>query len=364
MKSSLWSRAWLGVFFLSGLLLALSCRFGTEPAQAPNETLKEIGKDDSHGVKLDYEKAGFAKAPAKVAFLFRATTKSGVPLTNLACGNFILLEDGEPISKYESAYRIVSNPEVFQMHTLLLLDLSGSIVDRDQTLDSLKIAATKLVRALLASGLKNTDLSVHWFDGGTNINQLIDFTADTLALLNAIAGVNKNTRTDKSTNLNGAIVQGIDKIKAKVFQKKEGVSYGTLVLFSDGKDRAGRVATDKVTMSVNNAGSLVAIYALNDPNGESDSTMLKQISREHFSSAHSFQALINNFRMVGDKIVKEVQSRYWLEYCSPKRKGEHKLTVQAQVVDSSQGKLDGTLTLAFFADNFVGGCEILSPCPQ
>src|SRR5262245_39582575 len=80
--------------------------------------------------------------PSNVAVYFTVDTRDGEPVPGLTAEQFRIYEDGRLISPYESRQTIL-NPEVSVMHyTLLLVDLSGSVV-RSGALPALQDAVGK-----------------------------------------------------------------------------------------------------------------------------------------------------------------------------------------------------------------------------
>src|SRR3954467_3293508 len=67
--------------------------------------------------------------PSNVAVYFMVETRNGQPVANLTPQDFRIYEDKQPVSILESKQTIL-NPEVAAIHyTLLLVDMSGSVVD-------------------------------------------------------------------------------------------------------------------------------------------------------------------------------------------------------------------------------------------
>jgi uncharacterized protein YegL len=278
-----------------------------------------------------------------------------------------LFEDNDSTSQFESEFKVKNNPEAFGLHVLLLLDLSGSIVDHDKSLDSLKLAVSSFVRKLFFASRKeenefSVDLGVYWFDGEAAIHQLVDFTSDSLKLQDAIALLNKNIITDKSTNLHGAVIEGIKKIQTKVGKAGELINDGALVIFSDGTDRAARRTFQEALNAVQNSGPLVSVYTIG-LGGEGDDLELCQLAKNGACfEADAIEHLVTQFENAAAEIEKNTKSRYLLEYCSPKRQGRHELKIKAYTVDKTQGKIYGSLTISFPADHFSGGCQLYNPC--
>src|SRR4051794_12946349 len=67
--------------------------------------------------------------PSNVAAYFKVQTSGGEPVGGLTAEQFKIYEDGQLVSHYESK-QVILNPEVAASHyTMLLVDMSGSVVE-------------------------------------------------------------------------------------------------------------------------------------------------------------------------------------------------------------------------------------------
>ncbi|MGH7595640.1 MAG: VWA domain-containing protein [bacterium] len=354
MRKFLLPRTLFCLFFLIGILPALSCRFSNEPTPpADNTKVTEVPKtQELRGLKITFED-GATKSPSKVSVYFRARTEYGKPVPLLQCNDLALYEDDEPISIYESVYGIKDNPETARLSALLLLDLSGSVVGK--SLDTLKQAAIAFVDTLFRSNSGNIELGISMFDGREKPIPLAEFTADRRRLLDAAQKISPALSLDNSTNLNGAVVAGVETVNARLKSNKTLglVPAGSLVVFTDGKDRAARVASDKALKSVLESG--LNVYAIG-LKGEIDEGVLGQFGKDGFFPVDFIHNLVDKFKEVANFIKDDANSRYKLEYCSPRRKGKHQLKIK--VTNKTDYTSFGSITVAFSADGFAGGCQI------
>jgi uncharacterized protein YegL len=331
-----------------------SCRFSNEPTPpADNTKVTEVAKtQELHGLKITFE-SGATQPPSKVTVYFRARTAYGNPVTMLQCGDLTLYEDDEPISTYESFYGIKDNPETAKLSALLLLDLSGSIVKT--SLDTLKQATIAFVDTLFRSNYNNVELGIYFFDGREQIVPLAEITTDRKTLLDAVAKISTGLSLDNSTNLNGAAVKGVETVNARLKSNKALglVPAGSLVIFTDGKDRAARVDGSKALKAVLDSG--LNVYAIG-LKGEIDEAVLRQFGKDGFFSVDVIQNLVDKFKEVASFIKDDANSRYKLEYCSPRRKGKHQLKIK--VTNNVDYTSFGSITVAYSAEDFSGGCQI------
>jgi hypothetical protein len=314
--------------------------------------------DTSAALNITFEKQTVAK-PANVSVLFKVQTKDGQPVPGLAATDFTVYENDAMISQYESQQAIIPKPGQFKSHIMLLLDLSGSILKSD-SLTKVKQAARSFISAVMPdSGTENfgaIDMAIYWFDGAADIHQLVSsFVTDKNFLLSSIDGINENMSSDASTNLYGAVISGVDKVKKAIDSSQQFVSVGSLVMFTDGTDQAGRKKKEDALNAVNNADKTISIYSIG-LGGEIDEAVLKGIGKNGFVLAQDLEELVPKFEQIAAKIKDDVNSHYLLQYCSPKRKASHTLKLVAKSKD-----LSGTLKTCFCATGFEGGCKVTVP---
>jgi len=309
---------------------------------------------ESKGLVFIYEKQTVQK-PANVSILFKMETDEEVPVTDLAVADFRIYEDGELISLYESKQAFVPKPGTFVHNGVLLLDLSGSILG-SESLGSLKTAAKAFVTAVMpekgSSSSGEMKLEIQWFDGAENLHSLISATDDPAVLIKGIDSITGTISSDISTNLYGAVIKGTDVVKNAVKNSSVTVSAGSLVIFTDGKDQAGRKPKEDAVKAVTNADDNISVYSIG-LGSEIDKEVLETLGRDGFVWADNIDDLYVKFEEIATAIRADVNSHYLFQYCSPKRKGQHELKIVAQ-----HGEKSGSLTTCFCADGFEGGCVI------
>ncbi|MDM8516429.1 VWA domain-containing protein [Desulfobacterales bacterium HSG16] len=309
---------------------------------------KPIIEDD--GLVFTFEKR-IIKKPSNVSVFFKVETDTGEPVPNLVAEDFKIFENDSQISSFESQQAIMPKPEDFSHHTLLVLDLSGSVLG-SESLTKLKNAAQGFITAVTDASVNNDIyLSVKWFDGAARLHSLVDFTNKSEKLIAGIDSISEDISNDPSTNLYGAIIEGID-IVEKITNTPDAVNSGAVVIFTDGKDQASRKTRDEAFDAVMDAEDHIKIYTIG-LGGEIDETVLKSVGKDGFAFASDFAELVPKFKEIAVQINKEVNSHYLLEYCSPKRNGEHTLKIEVE-----DGEQSGSLTTCFCAGGFEGGCEI------
>lgn len=288
--------------------------------------------------------------PAKVLVTFQVTTEAGDPVPNLPVDAFEILDNGQSDSGFESSKAFQPKPGRFQSSVALLLDMSGSITG-SEALPLLKEAAGAFVeKALDASGVA---VGVWWFDGGADLVQLMDFTDDEAAITAAIDGLTEDVTRDNSTNLNGAIQQGVDLVDQRMQDgAASGIAQaGALVIFTDGTDQANRVPASAALTAVEE--SSIAFYSIG-LRGEIDEAFLSTIGKSGSAFADNSESLLAEFSGIGGQIEALANSFYVLAYCSPRRAGvSNQLTIRVDL----EGR-QAAATTTYPAVNFTGGCTI------
>lgn len=313
------------------------------------------GGDNRFDVELIETKA---EMPAKVRLFFKIDLGDDHLFTSLEPNDFEIYEDGSLISRLESQAQIQREEGEFLFASVLLLDLSGSVLN-DSELPNVKSAANSFISSVMP--LENNELygskemAIYWFDGEEDIHQLIGFTADRDSLAASIDAINESISNDNSTNLNGAVVQGLSIMNSRLTEARQDPDIsaaGSLVIFTDGTDQASRVSTRDAQNAVRNAGQDNAVFTIG-LGDEIDEAILKSFGRDGFELAENSFDLNSVFLKTAQRVESESKSFYVLEYCTPKRSGEHTIELRANYEDRF-----GSFRTKFTADGFTGGCTI------
>ncbi len=300
--------------------------------------------------------------PSVIKLYFQLTTcdVKPKPLADFDTNNFNIQENGVAVSQNESHKDFAPNPQVFQLATVLLLDLSGSIVgtqEKPGSLPALQQAAKAFLNAIDID--KDHTVAIYTFDGRAEIQKVKGFTEITAEddeetinnrlseLLNGIDLLSSREDEDNSTNLNGAILQGLQLLDVQHTTQDENATLkGALVVFTDGTDQASRVSDREAIQAVEESNHRVYSIGLA---GEVDKVHLARIGKDGSLLAEEVIQLESRFKEMADKIRTFANSFYALTYCSPKRLGEHELTISVK-------NKKGALPHRFNAAGFEGGC--------
>jgi hypothetical protein len=290
------------------------------------------------------------QTPSNVAVFFTVDDNEGDPVPGLTAEDFKIYEDGRLVSIDESRQTII-NPEVAAKHyTLLLVDMSGSVTESDQV-PLIEAAASEFTSTL--EGYQ--EVAVYAFDGDEDIHPITPFTS---SAGRGSAGVNRLSgfrSRDPSTNLHGAIVQATQVLTEQVQESPTPLTFGTIVVFTDGTDRAARVSFRDMMNALDDVD--YDVFAVGVGN-EIDEPTLARIGFSGYVLVQDAGAVTAAFRTIGEKIVGYTQRFYLLSYCSPARAGEHEVTIEA-----IQGEASGDLDYRFDATGFGPNCNPDSPPP-
>jgi uncharacterized protein YegL len=273
------------------------------------------------------------------------------PVAAMDLGDFSIEEDGAGISSYESGAAVVRDDRSFQQAVVIMLDVSGSVLG---SLPELKTAAKGLVEGLS----RQPRVALYTFDGRAEAELRADFTTDLEMIGSAIDAI-PAVAIDTSTNLNGAVVQGVRLLEERRLSiEGTGVLYaGALALFTDGTDRAARVPKDDAIDAVRD--SNVSVFAIG-LGSEIDEPYLRDLGKSgDVALADDLAGLSDAFAEVGQSISALANSYYVLAYCSPSRAHSHELSLS---LPGFRGKWQGS----FDATGFAGGCtpeSFLLPSP-
>ncbi|OFZ19652.1 MAG: hypothetical protein A2X94_16470 [Bdellovibrionales bacterium GWB1_55_8] len=284
------------------------------------------------------------------------------PALDLHETDFKLFENGAPVSPYESRHSFFNSPQRFRYNTLLLLDLSGSVHASD--LGVLKAAADSFIRTLIASDPAHHHVALYAFDGRPQIHQIADFSnqPDSLTeLLNAIQCPGPYCR-DESTNLNGAIINGLGILEMTADQHLIPIQVEHLVVFTDGTDRSGFFSDQDVRTMLRQVPDHTYLYTVG-LGAEIDQAALRAIGRDGAEMAYETSQLMDGFTKIAKRIERQSKRYYRLNYCSPRRSGQHRLRIDVSRQIEFGGKklqASGSFETGFDASGFQSGCALES----
>lgn len=302
----------------------------------------------------------FTTLPGKVSILFKVSDSQGNPISGLTANQFTIYEQGRnddcfnTISSSESLARISPNSQIFSNNTLLVLDLSNSVLE--SSLDELKAASTSFVNNVMPSpDNESFKMAIYWFDGEDELHLLNPLTSSSTELTAAIDGITQDISNDPSTDLYGAVIKSTDIAEDLIQENNANAVIGaaSVVIFTDGTDQASRFTEERALEAVNDANRNISYFTIG-LGAEIDADVLTQIGKTASVFASNKEELETTFNQISQRVSEQANSFYLFEYCTPKRdgSGENNLVIQL-----TNGGLQGAVQTKFNADGFTGGCE-------
>jgi von Willebrand factor type A domain len=292
--------------------------------------------------------------PSNVAIYFKVQTRSGEPVAGLSADAFRIYEDRQLVSQYESKQTIL-NPEVAAAHyTLLLVDMSGSVTESG-AIDTLIQAAGIFTDRVE----KQEKVGVYAFAGDPDLYPIVPFTDQAASAKSGLGQLATFKPKDPSTNLNGAVVKALDQLDASLGRASQPLKFGTLVVFTDGTDRASRVSASAMEQHVREKPFDVFAIGLG---GEIKPSELAAIGKNGTAMAADGRSVVKAFDDIGARVEGRTRSYYLLSYCSPARAGQHRVRIEA-ALKNPQGNNEqtGSVDSEFDATGFAPGCDPNTP---
>ncbi len=302
----------------------------------------------------------FTTLPGKVSIFFRVSDSDGNPVPGLTADQFTIYEQGRndacfsTISKTESQARISPNAQIFNNNTLLVLDLSNSVLS--SSLSELKIASASFIDNVMpAVESPAFKMAIYWFDGEDELHLLNPLTSSREELSAAIEGINQDISSDPSTDLYGAVIKAtnIAEDLLAASSSDDVIGAASVVIFTDGTDQASRYTEQAALNKVTNANRNISFFSIG-LGAEIDADVLMDIGKTFSVFAGNKEELESTFNDISFRVSEQANSFYLFEYCSPKRDGSGESNLAIQVRLSNR---QGAVQTKFSAKGFTGGCE-------
>src|SRR5688572_25649620 len=278
-------------------------------------------------------------------WVFFTAEKRDEPVGGLSADHFKIYEYDALVSPFESK-QVIQNPEVAAvMYTLLLLDVSGSITESGQ-IEPLVDAAEMFIERVG----KTQKVAVYAFDGEEKIHAIVPFTQTEQALKGGLEGLRGYKARDPSTNLHGAVIQGLERLALDLAKDQRPLKFGTLVVFSDGADRAARVSREEMRAAVDaKAYEHFELFAVGiGEEAELEQAQLSDIGRDGTEQGADRAKVKEAFDRIAGKIESHSKRFYLLSYCTPARGGEHVVRIELDGGELGSGSLEYNFQAADF----------------
>ncbi|HEV8548058.1 MAG TPA: vWA domain-containing protein [Polyangiaceae bacterium] len=280
----------------------------------------EAGAESTSGLKFPITLTPIGSpltTTAHVSLYFTASDADDEPVPKLVTDQFAAKEDGAVLDKFESAFRVTNPKGALVIPTVLLLDLSRSVVQAG-ALDALKKAANRIIDSLDPA----QRLAIVTFATSTTTRQT--FTTDKTLLHDTVDAI---TMADGvATNLYGALIDGYHlwddgfRIYDSTATDPQLVA-GLMIAISDGSDTAA-ISTLAEVKQARGTKRTIFIRVGEDV----DASVPEEIATAGVITAKGgFDDLVSAVDASTARITKLNDAIYAAEYCSPKRAGSHDL---------------------------------------
>ena len=196
---------------------------------------------------------------------------------------------------------------------------------------------------------KDHKIAVMGFDGGRKLIPIVGFTSSSGSVQSGLNGLTLRKGKDPSTNLNGAVVEAISVLDKELARAKEPIKFGTLVVFTDGTDRAHRVPEEDLHKVIDESSLNIFVIGMGPELTEGQG---HKLGRNGFVRAEEQGKVSAAFDEVAARMDAAAKKFYLLSYCSPSRAGAHVLRVEATSPAGS-----GALSQEFNAEGFGPNCD-------
>ena len=280
--------------------------------------------------------------PSNVALHLKVGDKTGEPIVGLKPANFRIFEDGKLVPE-EKAKRMLLDPKAAEVHiTMLLIDLSGPIVESPSFPELVKQAGVFMER------LQPThQLTVSVFDGRDDLRTVLE--PDETDVDKALSRIRHYRPEARKGNLNGAVLRALAILDRQLAKSTASHKVSNLVVFTDRGDMAEKVPQDELDVALDKTPADVYVIGVGPGIKRPE---LGKIARTDAFYSTQLGDLPTGFDHLSKHLEGGAAGQYLLSYCSPKRKGKHELEIEV-ITEKEHGKF----THRFSADGFGKGCS-------
>ncbi len=299
------------------------------------------------GVQLEHVHSSVQR-PSNVA-VYVSVENGGEPVTDLRAADFSVREDGVLLEPSETRLTLLDRDAVALHHTVVLVDLSGAT----QGPDPQRSALRKGVQNLVAKLRSTQGVTVLGFDGSPRLHPLGEFARGPAGPRPELDTIERFKAQDESRNLNGAVIEGLRQLDSRLMRVKRPVRVGTLIVFSQGDDLAGRVTEETLLDAL--AETPHRLYAVGV--GGREARQLDAIGRQGVERSQDARSLPIAFEELASRLKKTWSKYYLVQYCSPARTGIRQVRFEVRHEDEEGSASTASLEYEFDATGFRGGCD-------
>jgi formylglycine-generating enzyme required for sulfatase activity len=295
--------------------------------------------------------ASSAGVSGGLALFFTVDDCAGRAVTGLTASDFVILEDGSPLSSGAQASVLPSDGR--GIFVSLVLDLSSTV---EPVVPELLAGARAFIDSLEAARLP-IQLQISAFGGDATATVRKRYSLDIPAARLAIDELARWRPTDAgTTNLHGAVVQAMSEsaaAQAAFLSRNQGGAFasGYVVVFTDGTDTAARVTLSQAQAAVSRSKDAFYMVGLEGLD-YNDAALTAIAPANHLFRAATEAQLTREFAALANRIAGQAEGTYLLGYCSPKRAGSHEVSIQVAGAENRS-----TARHPFDATGFDGTCR-------
>lgn len=295
---------------------------------------------------LEVESVGSSvQKPSNVA-VYVKVTDGREPVTGLSEQNFNIYENEQLISPEETQQTLLAREVAVLHRVLLLVDMSTAGKEAQNR------QISRAVANFVTLTRKNQAVTVYAFDGAPKLHLIGDFPKGESGP-SELPELDNFKTSDTSRNLNGAVLDGIKELGARLMSERKQIRVGTLVVVTTGPDRAGRVTEEQLVGAVDATNEQVIAVGI----GDEKSYELDTIGKDGVDWAPSLGGLGPALDDAATKVQSMMERYYLLSYCSPARAGMRRLKVEVVHTTLEGEERKGNLELDFDATGFGPGCD-------
>lgn len=290
------------------------------------------------------------KAPGNV-LIYVSVEDGDQPIDSLSANNFDVYENDLLLDRASTHLEILPRDTAADGHSVLLLDLSGDITEKDLT--RISRGATQFVEKVSTTQA----VSVLVFDGSPETRLVARFPRVEAAEKRTLPDLTPFVTGDDSRNLNGGLIDAIAVLEEELSGSTKPVQLGTVVTLVRGPDLAGRKTDDDVYRAVDQSGyQFYSVYPQ-----KAQVTTMSSLGRDGRVPFDTIDTLPMTLLELGMKVRKAWGRHYLLSYCSPARGGDRDVKVAVHFTSERGDERRGKARTGFNSDGFEAGCGPLRP---